>query len=57
MLLTGIRRWFGNGFKSQRRVEAEEDERIDAVNAERKANGMKPFKNVKREEKEKEGKA
>ena len=40
---SGIRRWIGNGFKSQRQVEEEEERNLDARIEERRAQGKRPM--------------
>ena len=46
---SGIRRWFGTGFKSKQEVEAEEQEKLDEINEERRLKGKKPLKLPKKE--------
>ena len=45
----GIRRWFGTGFKSKQEVEAEERERLEEINEERRVKGKKPLQMPKKE--------
>ena len=52
--MIGIRRWFGNGFKSQKQVEAEDAEALEARIEERRAQGKKPLETVKEVEEEDE---
>lgn len=45
----GIRRWFGTGFKSKQEVEAEERERLEEINEERRLKGKKPLQMPKKD--------
>ncbi len=53
-MLTGIRRWFGNDFKSQKQVEQDEAEGFEARNESRRARGMKPLERPKKKDSEEE---
>lgn len=43
----GIKRWFGNGFKSKQEMEADEDNQFEVWNEELRVRGKKP---IEREE-------
>lgn len=47
---TGIKRWFGTGFKSKERLQEEEDKQYEIWNEERQARGMKPLEKPERKE-------
>ena len=49
VLLAGIKRWFGNGFKSQKQAEEEEVEAKRARIEERKSRGKRPLETEDKE--------
>lgn len=50
-VVIGIRRWFGNGFRSQKQVEEDEVSALEARIEERRAQGKKPLETVPKKKK------
>lgn len=46
-----MRRWFGNGFKSQLEVEVEEEQKFEDMNEDRRIRGLKPMERPKEKDK------
>jgi hypothetical protein len=50
VLLEGIKRWFGNGFKTKEEVEQEEIEKYNEYNEALRVMGRKPIERPKKDE-------